>query len=533
MVVTMLLLATGCRSAKAQTQTIYVAQTAAGAGNGSDCADAYAVTFINTAGNWASSYTAGKVSPGTEVALCGTITSTLTMEGSGTSGSVIEFYWTTGATISQPVAQGINLGSHAYLLFDGGIPCGPGTACDTVEAANNTGYATGQAGIIEATANGSALVNQNKTSQAFYNCVGCHDIEIRNLIIRNLYVHSSLSDSTSQADSGTFLFSCTPCAGGTISIHDLTYHDMGNAISFGSTTVAASTFQLYKFDCYHDNWCATLNGTGPRTFSEHDGHVHDANNWDTTVDAFHHNNLHIFMLNSSDSLGIYLYNILSDGNWGNCCSTSQMLFSDSGSPWVDPNNENAFNNVTVANCAATPPSMEYSTVVSGVFANNTLLGCYGLSNNPNAIKIWADSAVGYFENNAIQNYAQYIVANAGTTFSTLDYNAYGPIQVTGNSAWVWNGSTMATTLAAWQTDSGGDAHAFKRSNLMMSSTGHPQNGSPLIRAGANLTSLCSGGLAPLCYDAAGNARPTTGAWDIGAYQAPAPSPPTNLTGTPR
>lgn len=57
----------------------------------------------------------------------------------------------------------------------------------------------------------------------------------------------------------------------------------------------------------------------------------------------------------------------------------------------------------------------------------------------------------------------------------------------------------------------------------------PNAGSPLINAGKNLTSLCSGqpnpGLGALCYDAAGNSRPTTGTWTIGAFNAAGPNSP--------
>jgi hypothetical protein len=51
---------------------------------------------------------------------------------------------------------------------------------------------------------------------------------------------------------------------------------------------------------------------------------------------------------------------------------------------------------------------------------------------------------------------------------------------------------------------------------------------------ANLTSLCSGYLTPLCSDINGNPRPTTGGWQAGAYVLtglPSPTPPTDLTAT--
>jgi hypothetical protein len=52
---------------------------------------------------------------------------------------------------------------------------------------------------------------------------------------------------------------------------------------------------------------------------------------------------------------------------------------------------------------------------------------------------------------------------------------------------------------------------------------------------ANLTSLCSGNLVPLCTDVNGNPRPSTGGWQAGAYQFSAggsvPGAPTGLTAT--
>ena len=55
---------------------------------------------------------------------------------------------------------------------------------------------------------------------------------------------------------------------------------------------------------------------GTRTLNFYNNHIHDAANWDTSNDAFHHNGLHSYMNVNSDSLGINLYNNLSDGNWG-------------------------------------------------------------------------------------------------------------------------------------------------------------------------------------------------------------------------
>src|SRR5271170_5558473 len=74
-------------SGTARAADIYVAQGAAGQNTGQDCADAYAYTFFNASSNWGS--LAGQIGPGTTVHLCGTITSPLTAQGSGTSSSPI------------------------------------------------------------------------------------------------------------------------------------------------------------------------------------------------------------------------------------------------------------------------------------------------------------------------------------------------------------------------------------------------------------------------------------------------------------
>jgi hypothetical protein len=105
-------------------------------------------------------------------------------------------------------------------------------------------------------------------------------------------------------------------------------------------------------------------------------------------------------------------------------------------------------------------------------------------------------------------------------------------------------------FAQWQSflqstypSSGGDSHGMalaSPANLGLDSNGRPQNGSPLIGKGHNLSSLCSGqpnpGIGALCYDAAGNARPGgTTSWDLGAYSsgttATTVAPPSSLVAT--
>jgi hypothetical protein len=502
--------------------TQYVSQSGGTYSGGSACNGHTAISIAT--------FNAGSESAGNTYYFCGVITTPPSIKGSGTSGNVITFLWDTGARISVPYGQIINLNGNSYLLFDGGPACGPKTSCYTTEYANQTGYPSGIAGIIEATANGSALANQNTTTQAFYGAANSHDIEIRHLIIRNLYIHSSLSDSTNSADSGNFAFQCPygppGCAAGIISIHDNDIHDTGNSISFerGITT----TLNLYNNEMYHNNWALENSGNGTRTINLYGNEFHDGTNWDTTADTYHHNAVHNYMNVSSDSLGFYMYNNVSDGDWGPCCTTSNFLFTEV----APPANMYVFNNTVIQSCNnnTAPPIFAYTqnAGAGGAFYNNTFLGCATTAGN-----VWAGDLYGTsiaWENNAVQGYGQYAVVGTGTTFSVIDHNIYGAAGSSGNPAWQC-GATGNGSFAAWQSSCSADAHGQNVSSLNVSATaGVPNSGSPLITAGANLTSLCAGPLTALCSDAAGNPRPTSGAWDAGAYQyntgtvAPPPPP---------
>ena len=81
----------------AASSNIYLAQSASGSGDGSSCSNARAISFFNSSGNWGTGAT--QIGPGTVVHLCGTITTDLTFQGSGASGSPVVVDGT-GATMS-------------------------------------------------------------------------------------------------------------------------------------------------------------------------------------------------------------------------------------------------------------------------------------------------------------------------------------------------------------------------------------------------------------------------------------------------
>jgi hypothetical protein len=95
-------------------------------------------------------------------------------------------------------------------------------------------------------------------------------------------------------------------------------------------------------------------------------------------------------------------------------------------------------------------------------------------------------------------------------FSTNCLRANYPLSCSGSESWATYVATLGSTAA--------DAHSLVATNaaLNLQNDGTPGSGAPEVGAGTNLTSLCSGVLAPLCQDKKGHARPTTGPWDLGA-----------------
>jgi hypothetical protein len=108
----------------------------------------------------------------------------------------------------------------------------------------------------------------------------------------------------------------------------------------------------------------------------------------------------------------------------------------------------------------------------------------------------------------------------GVLYKSLQANNIGH-QPDISPAW-WSSYPAQYTLAGWQTV-GFDTHSITTDPKLTSSY-IPAADSPVIHAGANLTSLC-GDIPALCKDKAGNPRPVSGPWDIGAFQSVSGIPP--------
>jgi hypothetical protein len=112
-----------------------------------------------------------------------------------------------------------------------------------------------------------------------------------------------------------------------------------------------------------------------------------------------------------------------------------------------------------------------------------------------------------------------------------------------NNLWITTGSTVDLGPGVVNNNS---SNNIKLTPTQAASLGYTAankyqpiaDSSPTVDAGANLTSVCAGldtagyPFTPLCKDVLGMARPTSGPWDVGAYQfggwLAAPAAPSNV-----
>lgn len=497
----------------ASAATIYVAQASAGANTGANCANARAVSSL-AAGDW----TAGNA-----IHLCGTITSTISSQGNGSSGNVISVIFETGAsiTVSACGTNGcIGLNGASWILVDGGTTCGYVAGADV--ACN---------GLISATGEGSGIGNSD--SVGVYTRGGSSHIEIRNLEIKGMYVHTCPNSSCNDTNPTGNNYAIWD-NGSSNTFHNLILHD---AEAGWKAETGTNNSSLYNSQLYNLNWSAFWSGPATNTpdnvtqNSAHDNDMHDWANWDTTSDTFHHdgcfaagnNNLangisHISCYNN------YIHGSISDPTacasvGSGSCMTAPIYMNDG-------NNFQAYNNRIinltsgqyVNNGFITFQSFGTLDASDGIW-DNTIIGTNGAGGY--CISVRGDASMD-LRNNVLSACNQLFNAtiSPNTTFTHLDFNSYQNSSLT--NAWQC-GSNTYSTLAAWKvaTPNGATCNASAEassqattSSLGLNSLAVPQPGSILISFGT-----CLGGLSitPLNSDAAGNARPACATlWDAGA-----------------
>jgi hypothetical protein len=507
----------------------YVAQTAQGSGNGSSCANAKPLSTLSGSAEW---------TPGNVIGLCGTITSPITVGGSGTAGNPITVYWMPGSTISAPDWTGtgaINTGNQSYLTFNGGD--------------NGTS--------IQATADGTGLADQGVASKGIFasNCDGC---TFEHLTIANLYMHTSGSDrSVDQTEDNGIVFS-----GSNVTIADNTIHDVGWAV-FSQWRTGDTNTRIYGNDIYRIDHGLVLTANGGKVGPVFifGNHIHDMANWDAG-DAYHHDAIHCFgSENGTLYTGLYIYDNRFDGTWGNATSSATFIEGNFGSPGDTPCAASGssvwlFNNVSMPsdNMGCCGQIGDAAGGAGGMF-NNMARGPSNTQNVGECMGYSASSngSTAFFENNIMDD-CDFLIngsaAGSGSTTGTYaagtpDYDAYVR---GGDNAFSTNGPSGAnctfmpfSAFSSWKScmggiESHGDTFATD-SAAGINGDGSLGSGSALIGAGNNLTTICNTlPTTPVNVQAAcettytgpptgggagsstsGSARPTSGAWNIGAY----------------
>jgi hypothetical protein len=478
-------------SAFAGLSQVYVGQTAIGSADGTSCASALPVTFFNSSGNWGSG--GSQIAPGTTVHLCGTISTPLTAQGGGVSGSPITILFEPNAKISMGTCNTVclNLNKRSYIVVDGGTN-----------------------GVIEETANGTGFATHNDDSGIQANAVS--NIEIRKLTIQNIYKYVCCGNDG--AGRSIDIVGATQT-----SIHHNIIHDSTKCIFFalGGGISQSSGNTIYKNTIYNCSWnIMYASGSGGiGTVSDNNASIHDndlqaSSLFCTGVADYYHNDvLTVFTQTGSDNK---ITNLLVYNNYvhGEVCpvggSTNySAIFKFSTD--VSPANVTAtiFNNLIVVTGLRTSDGLicvGNGNAQFGVY-NNTLDATGG--DPANQIGIEGSPTVTFTAKNNIMNGVRYGVYLSAQPVVTMgDTNNY----YSSNGAYFSYGGGFLN-LSQWQTSCSCDFKSIT-SVPNLNASYSPNTGSPVIGVGTNLTSL---GIVALNFDKAGVLRPLISAWDLGAY----------------
>jgi hypothetical protein len=500
--------------------------------------------WFNTGGNWGTG--TSQIGPGTKVHLCGTISSQLAVQSSGASGSPITVFFEPGAKISLPACDNtngcLNLDGKSYLVIDGGTPCGPGTACNAQEIANPVG--TPQTGTIENTLNGTPGASCSggactlQVSSRNISAINAKNFEIKNLIIRNNYIHVACpgTDSSTKcvpnlsSDGGFVSFQDTNSVSALV--HDSTFHDGRELVTIAPTGSAVeSGFRIYNNDISRTaGGIKIANSAGPATItalSIHDNRIHDLANWDAydCVHAYHLDGIHMWGLGGAVNSNVDFYNNLIDGNFGGC---------QTGTVFFEGENQNVkiYNNVIKTTYTQNNNGMInvngtgfeiYNNTISGADSGGDLCFNVGRPSGSPSIK---------FVNNIVTGCNTLVLTQNSPTITSWDNNVYGQCSNTGcnsNTPFVVNGSSFYNFTQFKAVV--GDAHSSFGAGMTyaaLNPNGSLQSTSPAVAAkaspafsGNNLASLSIIALNSDTTDGGTRtavSRPIGSTlWDAGAY----------------
>ena len=468
----------------ANCEIIYITQS--GAGNGSSLVNAASVSFFNTSANWGTG--AGKISAGDTVILNGTITSQLVIQSSGSSGSPIVVQFAAGAKMSAPYwgsAGAIAINSKSYITVDGGSN-----------------------GIIESTANGTALANQVE-NRVIVTSGSCTGVTIQNLTINGTYVRTPNSADSNEYGRVLYL--------------------LGSLTNFRVTNVSITDSFLGVFYAYSgspassnieiDN-CTTLRtatgivfGSGGASSFVNGGKIHHNTilgggaTWDGSwgPGLWHHSDgIHVWALQGSAITGLEIYNNKVGPDLGTHVSGWIYLEGTVTSPKIYNNVCYATGNSYAALGMIAVKQNSGTTSTGAQIYNNTLRGIAIGSAGGNGIYIDSATSVMIRNNIISQIYAGIYAELAAISTSNNNLFDCSPVAYVPSSG-------FKTSLATWQSFSGKDVNSVFGNPLFSSAPSNLtlSSGSPAIGIGGDLSTVFT-----TDYNNASRTIP----WDIGAYK---------------
>jgi hypothetical protein len=473
-------------------EDIYIAQAAQGSDTGAAAANAHSAAWFNAAGNWGTG--AGKISAGDTVHLVGTISTALTVQASGASGSVITILFESGAKLSAAhwtTSGALNINSKSFLVIDGGTN-----------------------GLIECTDNGTTKTYQVDTNGILG--AGLDHVTIQNLTITNMYDRTAFSTTD-----GHRMGIPINIAGSYLTVQNCTLSGGDTMIAISYTTGSQSNWTVTGNTISNCNHGITMGCAQVNAFVTD---VTISNNLIDHLDCWgpisgNHLDGIIIFNEASDSSGsitnLYVYGNTIGPNVGTI--NTAAVFLDTAGPQLV--NARVYNNLFTY---VSPYGWANGCVVGGatglLIANNTFIGyrtrgsgsATGLGSKPGGTNI-------IHENNLYYSVGCVVNFGGSSSFPAVfvsEYNIY--YDLPGGTGAFYFPNYAAGNWSLWQ-GAGYDATGHStRSQPTLDANYVPTSADTVAKGkGTNLSAYFT-------TDKNGNPRPATGAWDIGAFISGAP-----------
>jgi hypothetical protein len=450
---------------RAETKEVYLSQSGSGLQDGSSCANAQPVMWLNQEST--------TLVGGDKIHICDVITSMLEPKGDGAPDDPIRIIFEKNAKISAPTfwiearhfGAGINLEGRHFYIVDGG-----------------------ENGTIEATSNGTPGSYQYSEDISGIHTDHAGDIVVRNLTIRGMYRRVPNSQDANKYGCGTWGSSMT----GTNVFENNVIEDANCGVQWNTDSTLGGTLIIRNNSMSRVSWGFASGGGGDVRLQFYGNNLSDGYVWSGHISTgdghFHNDPFHIWTTSSNTRfVELKIYNNRITGDWGDN-TTGAIYLECRGSENDCP--AFIFNNIISTRSGFTNGAIalkfaEHVRIFNNVFA------CPG-----NAIHLegstFGDRSTSSryidVENNLFDGVGVPLAENDGSSYGMVDYNAY------------------------WHTAPGNDPHKIT-GDPKINQEFVPRPGSSLIGHGVNLSAYFTA-------DFTGAPRPQEGPWTIGAFEAP-------------